>query len=274
MSHLALIVHARGQPEHLDLCLASLYGQSHGEFEVYVADTGREDLDEVVSHHSRHLPQRLRRIRVKAPPGNLACLLNAAVAAADAEYIVFLGGDCLAQPGFIGEHLAAADYGHFAHAETLPLDAAISQAVNSVALGSGLAFDEAWLKAVSPGWHARHLHGSALGKFRQWLHRETPGLQYWNAESSSCFHSDLLEVNGFDMDVDDWRLDRDIANRLQNDGLEPIRLGPAGNVLKLHTPGARRKGDRGGRVAAPLKPGGDVRAVTGLEEFSRRVRGR
>jgi glycosyltransferase involved in cell wall biosynthesis len=273
MTPLALIVHARGQPEHLDLCLASLYGQSHDEFEIFVADTGRSDIDEVASHHARHLKQRLRRVRVKAAPGNLACVLNAAVAAAKAEYVVFLGGDCLAQPGFIAAHVDVADYGHFAHAESLPLDKSITGAVNSVALGSGLAFDEAWLRAVSPAWHARHLHGSALGKFRQWLNRETPGLQYWNAESSSCFREDLLAVNGFDMDVDDWRVDRDLANRLQNDGMEPVQLAPAGNVLKLHTPKNERRARRGGRVPATLKPGGEVRAVTGMEEFASSVRG-
>lgn len=272
MTAVALIVHARGAPESLDLCLAALYGQRLSEFEILVTNTGRSrGHDEVLRHHQAHMRRRLRTVQVPATSsangGNLAHALNAALLDTDAEYLVFLGGDCLAQPDFVSAHVAAADYGYFAHAETLPLDAKISGAIDARALGSGLAFDEQWLQATSPGWHGRHLAPSAIGALKAWLKKDTPDERYFNVDSSSCFREEFLAINGFDRDVDDWRLERDMANRLQNNGQEPIAVGPAGNVLRLHGEHPEREAPSGGRLPATLAPGGEVRAVNGLEEL-------
>ena len=274
MTPIALIIHACQQPEFLDLCLASLYRQSHDEFEVLVVDVEPGDAnDPVVEHHARHLPQSLRHIEGPAGAGNLAQALNAAVLSTNAEYLVFFGGDCLAQPDFLLVHLERADYGYFAHGETLPLDATITGVVDAAALGSGALFEESWLKAVSPEWHSRHLGTSALSRFKEWIHKDTPQQQLWNSQSASCFRQDVMDVNGFDMDVDDWRIDRDFANRLQNNGLEPVRTRAAGNVMRLYSERVGREKGRGGRVPAALAPAGEVRAVTGLDELKAQVSG-
>ena len=63
MTPISLIIHARQQPEHLDLCLASLYRQTHGDFEVLVVDAETGDANNVViEHHARHLRQPIRHI--------------------------------------------------------------------------------------------------------------------------------------------------------------------------------------------------------------------
>lgn len=269
MIPVALVVHAPALPEHLDLCLAALYGQTFQEFEVLVTDTSPENShSEVVTHHAKHLTQTVRHIQAPGGPLNLGRALNAAVLSTDAEYLIFMGGNCIVQPGFIAGHLAVADYGYFAHGETLPLDQPLTNAMDAASLGTGQAFDEAWIQAVSPKWHALHLRGSALGSFKRWLHKDTPGLQYWNCESSSCFRADLLAIDGFDMDVDDWRTDRDLANRLQNFGHEPIATGVDGNVLRLMNAETAEQAGRGGRLPAQLEPGGEVRAVAGLQELT------
>ena len=269
MTAVALIVHARGEPDFLDLCLASLYRQEYPEFEILVTDMAAEGVnDEVIAHHQAHMHQRLRHIRVPGGAGNLAQALNGAMLSTMAEYLVFLGGDCLAQPQFVGAHVAAADYGYFAYAETLPLDQPITNSINARALGSGLAFDEQWLMTVSPEWHARHLKGSALVKLKDWLRKDTPGQRFWNSEASSCFREELQAINGFDRDVDDWRLEEDAANRLQNNGLEPVAAGPRGNVLRLYSTDAREAAPSGGRLPASLAPAGEVRAVNGLAELT------
>ncbi len=277
MTPVALVVHAPALPDHLDLCLAALYGQTFQEFEVFVTDTatgpadesvGAWSHDQVVKHHATHLGQSLRHIRAPGGPLNLGRALNAAVLSTDAEYLIFLGGNCIVQPGFIAGHLEVADYGYFAHGETLPLDAPLTNALDAAALGTGQAFDEQWLQAVSPQWHARHLRGSALGMVKRWLQKDTPGLQYWNCESSSCFRADLLAIDGFDMDVDDWRVDRDVANRLQNNGHEPVATGVDGNVLRLLNANVPASTGSGGRLPATLEPGGEVMAVAGLAQLA------
>ncbi len=268
MTAVAVIVHAENRPDHLDLCLATLYGQTFEDFEILVADTGENSVnDEVVEHHQAHLEQRLRHIHAPGSPQNLARALNASVLSTSAEYLVFLGGRCLAQPEFVEGHIAVADYGYFAHGETLPLDEAITEAIDASTLGSGQAYDEDWLRLISPSWHAEHLMSTPVNRFRHWLKKDTPGLQYWNCETSSVFRDDLLKVNGFDMDVDDWRQDRDLANRLQNNGLEPVEVGPDGNVLRLLDPAHPGRQDQGGRVPATLEPGGETRAIVGLNEL-------
>jgi glycosyltransferase involved in cell wall biosynthesis len=268
MTAISLIIHARQQPEHLDLCLASLYGQTHDEFEVLVVDAEPGDAnDVVVKHHARHLSQPIRHIDAPGGAGNLAQALNAAILSTSAEYLVFFGGDCLAQPKFLLSHLERADYGYFVHGDVLPLDETITGVVDAAALGSGALFEESWLKSVSPEWHNRHLASSAVARFKDWLQKDTPQQQFWNNRSASCFRQDAIDVNGFDMDVEDWRIDRDFANRLQNNGLEPVHTRAAGNVLRLFSEQITRELGRGGRVPAALAPGGETRAVTGLEEL-------
>ena len=269
MTPISLIIHARQQPEHLDLCLASLYRQTHGDFEVLVVDAETGDANNVViEHHARHLRQPIRHIDAPGGALNLARALNAAILSTSAEYLVFLGGDCLAQPGFLAAHVECADYGYFVHGQTLQLDQTITDVVDAAALGSGAVFEESWLKAVSPDWHGRHLASSAMARIKDWLQRDTPQQQFWNCRSASCFRQDAIDVNGFDMDVEDWRVDRDLANRLQNNGLDPVRMSAAGNVLRLYSEQVNLKKGRGGRVPAPLVPGGEIRAVTGLEELT------
>lgn len=269
MIPVALVVHAPAIPEHLDLCLAALYGQTFEDFEVLVTDTDEaSDHDEVVNHHAKHLAQPIRHIHMPGGSLNLGRALNAAVLSTEAEYVIFLGGNCIAPHGFIAAHLAVADYGYFAHGETLPLDAILTNALDAAALGTGQAFDEAWVQAVSPKWHAQNLRGSALGMVKRWLQKDTPGQQYWNCESSSCFRADLLAIDGFDMDVDDWRVDRDLANRLQNNGHEPVATDVHGNVLRLLNPESVQDLRTGGRVPAQLEPGGEVMAVSGLRHLA------
>lgn len=272
MTPIALIIHARQQPEHLDLCFASLYGQTHDDFEILVVDAEPGDAnDVVVEHHARHLPQPVRHIDAAGGAANLAQALNAAILSTASEYLVFLGGDCLAQPEFLHSHVERADYGHFVHGEVLPLDETISGLVDAAALGSGAVFEESWLKAVSPEWHNRHLASSAVARFKDWLRKDTPQQRYWNNRSASCFRQDAIDVNGFDMDVEDWRIDRDFANRLQNNGFEPVPTRAAGNVMRLFSEQITRELGRGGRVPATLAPGGEIRAVTGLEELTARA---
>jgi len=269
MTAIALIVHAPEQTEQLDLCLAGLYSQRFEDFEILVTDMAPDNRhDDVVAHHREHLHQPLRHIRAPGEPLNLGRALNAAVLSTEAEYLVFLGGNCIVQPGFLDGHFAVADYGYFAHGETLPLDRKLSNALNAATLGTGQAFDENWLRAVSPEWYAKHLRGSAINVMRDWLKKDTPSQQYWNCDSSSCFRADLLGVDGFDMDVDDWRQNRDIANRLQNNGLEPLATGVHGNVLRFLCADDRPVTlERGGRVPASLEPGGEIMAVAGLSEL-------
>jgi glycosyltransferase involved in cell wall biosynthesis len=272
MTPISLIIHAGQQPQHLDLCLASLYRQTHDEFEVLVVDAEPGDAnDPVVAHHARHLPQSIRHIDAPGGASNLAQALNAAILSTTAEYLVFFGGDCVAQPDFLLAHVEKADYGYFVTGDVLPLDETITGTVDAAALGSGALFEESWLKAVSPEWHNRHLASSAVARFKHWLNKDTPQQQFWNSRSASCFRQDALDVNGFDMDVDNWRIDRDFANRLQNNGLEPVQTRAAGNVMRLLSERVTLEQGRGGRVPAALAPGGEVRAVTGLVELTARA---
>ena len=270
----ALIVLTRQSPEALDLSLASLYNQTFREFEVLVADTTRLDrYDPVVALHAEHLDQPLRHIHAPGDPLNQARALNAAVASTQSEYLVFMGGDCIAQPGFIEAHVDAAEYGYFACGESLPLDPQLSGRVSAETIGSGQLFDEGWLTSASPGWVKQHLRTSPVGMLRDWLRRDTPGQQYWNCDASSCFRDDAMKINGFDMDVEDWRQDRDFANRLQNNGMEPVRPAVAGNVMQLYRHPMPDLQPTGGRLPVKLAPAGEVRASHGVEELLSAVQG-
>ena len=269
----AVIILSPPRPEALDLCLASLYQQTFGDFEVLLADRSLDDRhDAVLELHKRHLGERLRHIHAPGEPVSNGRVLNAAIASTDAEYLVFFGGNCISHPGFIEAHVEKADYGFFAYGECLALDGALTAEVNAGTIADARMFDDKWLEVISPDWVKQHLQRGPLAMVREWLQRDTPGQRYWSSDSSSCFRADAEVINGYDMQVAEAQQQRDFANRLQNSGLEPLRTAVAGNVLRLQEADGAAPADLQGSAPTALAPAGDMRARSGLKELLAGIR--
>src|SRR5581483_6296703 len=99
---LSVIVPTRDKAEHLDRTLASYCAQTHGDFEVVIADDGsRDDAGERVAARWR---ERFAVEYLRQPHRGRAACRNRAIAAARGELLVFADDDRLAAPQFLAEH--------------------------------------------------------------------------------------------------------------------------------------------------------------------------
>jgi len=154
-----VVVPAYGVEQWLPACLASLVGQTHGEWEAVVVDDGSKDRSgEIAEEWAR----RDRRIRVlHTPNGGLGAARNAGVAAVRGDLVAFLDSDDVLPP------TAYAD-----------LVGALTGSGSDMVTGSAVRWEGGEL--VEPPWMHR-LHNPARSGIRIEEHPEMLGDVFaWN----------------------------------------------------------------------------------------------
>ncbi len=217
---ISVIVSTYNWPQALRLVLDSLAHQSDRSFEVVVADDGSaSDTADLIKGLVADFPVPLRHVWQEDLGFRAAAARNRAVVASRGEYLLFLDGDCLARPDFIGVHRALAEPGWFV-------------AGNRILLGEGLSKEllagqekmACWgradfLKARLQGGINRiapllRLPGGRWRRLRscRWQGAMTCNLAVWRA--------DFYRVNGFDEDFVGWgHEDAEFVCRLINAGI-------------------------------------------------------
>jgi glycosyltransferase involved in cell wall biosynthesis len=272
MPTLALIVSTYNQPDHLDRCLFALKRQTLADFELLLADDGSDERTRRVidkysgafSHPVRHLWQKDKGFRKTR-------ILNKAIAATRAEYLVFMDGDCLAHADFVKEHVTGAKPGCYLNGSMIRLTAQLTGRIDHDAIAGGDAFESAWLTRHGRGWNRRYLRFTLGYRVRCWLNRHSRTKLYWLGANSSCYREDALAVNGFDNRFTYGFEDGDFGNRLENHGLVPTTVRWTANVLHLFhgrpwdQPGVQQKNLE---MVTPKAEGGSYWAKDGLDRFS------
>ncbi|HUB05543.1 MAG TPA: glycosyltransferase [Myxococcales bacterium] len=214
-----VIVTTYEQPRYLELVLLALERQSAREFGLVVADDGS-------GHETREVVERARKRRPvlhlwQRNRGFRKCrALNRAVAAATAEYLVFLDGDSLPRRDWLARHLAAAAPGRYLAGRLVRFDRDLSGRVVAADVESGRFARRGFLWRE---WRAGHLAQkpqyafvpAALGAA---LFRRDGGS--WTGANCSAWRADVLAVNGFDERLGYGFEDTDFGWRL---GLHGVR---------------------------------------------------
>jgi glycosyltransferase involved in cell wall biosynthesis len=263
---ISVIVATYNRPDALDAVLRSLSRQDDQGFEVIVADDGsRPDTATVVENWKQRLPHRVVHVWHPDDGFRLAEIRNRAIGAAAGDYCIFLDGDCLARPKFIGTHRALAEPGWFVTGNRLLLSKALSERI----LREQLA-PEQW--TLMHWWNLR-LSGEikrlaplvtvSLGPLRRLRRQDWRGAQGCNL---GIWRSDLLKVDGFEGAFASWgREDSDILIRLMHAGLQRKDGRMATGVLHLWHIEADRSGlPENERLLGEVIASDRVRAVKGL----------
>jgi glycosyltransferase involved in cell wall biosynthesis len=271
MPSVALIVSTYNQPEHLDRCLFALGRQTHPDFELIMADDGSDERTRrVIDKHSPGFKQPVNHQWQEDRGFRKTRILNKAILSTSAEYLVFMDGDCVAHPDFIGEHLVAAKPGHYLNGSMIRLSEKLTARIGRQDIASGDVFSSSWLTRNGQGWNRRYLKLSLAYRSRCWLNRHSKTKLYWLGANSSCFRADALAVNGFDNRFSYGFEDGDFGNRLENLGLQVSTVRWTANVLHLFhgrpwdAPGVQ---ERNLAMVAPKEAGGRYLAEDGLEQL-------
>ena len=216
-----VVLSTYNHPEWLRKTLWGYARQTHQDFEVLVADDGSGDeTAAVIADVGSKYPDLALRHVWHPDTGYRKCvILNRAVLAAEAEYLIFSDGDCIPRPDFVATHARLAEPGRFLSGGAVRLPADVSEHLTEDDVASGRAFDGDWLRnqGFDPGRHRlRLLDGTAWPTV---LDAMSPTGATWNGNNASTWRSKVLEANGFEHEMGYGGQDREFGERLENLGL-------------------------------------------------------
>jgi glycosyltransferase involved in cell wall biosynthesis len=217
---ISVIVSTYNWPQALALALAALARQSDRNFEVVVADDGSAaDTAELVAARAAGFPVPLRHVWQEDRGFRAAACRNLAVTVSSGEYLLFLDGDCLVPPHFIGGHRNLAEPGCFVAGNRILLAEGLTGEVLSGRTDPSLWSGADFLRARWRGGVNRLLPLLRLPDFfwrrlrpRRWQGAMTCNLAVWR--------KDFYRVNGFNEEFVGWgHEDAEFVGRLINTGI-------------------------------------------------------
>ena len=217
---LSVIITTYNRPDALAAVLRALDLQAHRDFEVLIADDGSAaptrtlllGLQERLRFPLRHIWQEDQGFRAGRAR-------NLAVATSDGDYLVFLDGDCIPFPDFLGNHLRLAETGWFVSGNRIMFSQQFTHRVLAENLRVELWTGRQWLQARATGDIPRVLplirfpnRGFKRFSQRRWYGAKSCNLAVWR--------SDFFKVDGFDESYAGWgHEDADLVARLIGSGV-------------------------------------------------------
>ena len=218
-----VIVSTYNNPMALNYVLLALAGQRNADFSVCVADDGSgEPTHALLENWSRRLsPIPLRHIWQPDDGFRKNTILNKAIDSSQADYLIFIDGDCVARPDFIACHIARRAEGVFLSGGMIRLPDKSTLALSEQGIVSGEVFRLNWIVAqIGLRKPSVLLKAAILPKvLASKLESITSVKRTWNGANSSAWRRDLIAVNGFDESLRYGAEDVEMGVRLNNYGI-------------------------------------------------------
>ena len=232
-----VIVSTYENPRALHLCLVALYAQHQEDFNICIADDGSGlETKEVVEQWQRRLgASSLRHVWQSHKGFGKNKILNRAIAQSNADYLIFIDGDCVSSSRFIHRHKSLAQPGRFLTGGVIRLSESASLCLHEANITSGEAFNQNWLSSV--GALSRLRDRIKLGQLPEplthFMEIITPVNRTWNGGNASGWRQDLLTINGFDESLNYGAEDVELGYRLNNIGIKGRHLRYSAPLLHL-----------------------------------------
>ncbi len=222
---IGVVISTYNNPAWLEKTLWGYARQSQRAFELIVADDGSGD-------ETRAL---LERFAASCFPGlkhvwhpddgfQKTKILNKALLAAKADYLIFTDQDCVPRADFVERHQRGARRGHFLSGGYLRLPLALSQRLGEEEIGTEQAFAHGWLRANGLPLSLKNLKLLRSERVAHVMNTLTPTRASWNGCNASGWRSDLLAAKGFDERMKYGGEDRELGERLENAGITGLQL--------------------------------------------------
>lgn len=216
----AVIVTTYNRPDALAAVLAGYIAQNDCDFELLVADDGStEETRRLIEAHAARAPFPLHHVWQDDRGFRAGAARNRAAAQTQADYLIFVDGDCIPARHFVQHHEALAEHGYFLSGNRVLLSPAFTQQVLVENIPLHQWPPERWLSV----WLKRDVNrlmpllSLPDASFRKCSPRQWKGVKTCNL---SLWRSDFARVNGFDESYSGWGLeDSDLAIRLIHAGI-------------------------------------------------------
>ena len=221
---LSVIVATYRSPEWLEKVLWGYLAQSHRDFELLIADDGSEE--ETARVLARYADEGVPIRHIWQPDDGFrkSRILNKAIVAAVADYLVFSDGDLIPRGDFLAAHAAYARRDRFLSGGCVRLPPETSRAITRDDVEAGRAFSVRWIRGrggrASRGWTKLAVPGFAAAA----ADRLTTTRPTWNGGNASGWRADIVAANGFDERMGYGGQDREFGERLENAGVRGLGI--------------------------------------------------
>ncbi|MFN4315812.1 MAG: glycosyltransferase family 2 protein [Chitinophagaceae bacterium] len=257
---LSIIITTYNAPEWLEKVLWGYQQQSFRDFEVLVADDGSgEPTRQLIEKMRGEVFYPLQHIWHEDIGFRKCTILNKAIQAATTDYLLFTDGDCIPRADFVEVHVQRREKGYFLSGGYLKLPMELSKTITRSDIETGNCFNKKWLRAKGlPGT----FRNSKLTHHKAWasvLNALTPTSATWNGHNVSGWKEDIVAVNGYDERMRYGALDRELGERMMNNGIRGKQIRYSAVCIHLdHSRGYRNEKD--------LNYNARIRAITKKEK--------
>ena len=234
---LSLILSTYNRPDAVEKSLQSLMKQNDKDFELLVADDGSTaETRELLNSYRSFFKFGFKHIWQEDLGFRLSASRNNALRQARGDYIVFLDGDCLANPEFIANHRKLAEPGFFVTGNRILASPSFTKqilAANDFSFPSlGTLFRLKRNKEINKAISG--INFPRLDFLRKLYPQKWQRLRGCNF---AAWRKDIFAVNGFDEDFVGWGFeDSDFAVRMINNKIYRKSGNFATAVLHLYHP--------------------------------------
>ena len=266
----AVIVTTYNRPDALAAVLDGYQAQSTQSFELLVADDGSTETTRVVVENFRKRAAfPLKHVWHEDRGFRAAAIRNRAIAATNADYIIFSDGDCVPATDFVARHQALAERSWFVAGNRILL----SESFTTRALAQALPLHQYgsvdWLGA----WCKRDINRllpllrRGDGNWRRAQPNRWEGVKTCNL---AAWREDLARINGLDESYSGWGLeDSDLVIRLLHAGVKHKNGRFAAPVFHLwHAENDRSRLAENQRRLDAILQSDRVRAERGLDQYA------
>lgn len=217
----SVIISTYNQPKWLELVLYSYSIQSAENFEIIIADDGSDTRTKnVIDSFLGKTELEVTHVWQVDHGFQKTKILNKAILASNTNYLIFTDGDCIARKDFVETHLSLRKEKSALSGGYFKLNENVSNQISEEVINSQKCFDKDWL--IEQG-QTKSFKFNKLTKSKQKakiLNTLTPTKATFDGMNVSCYKSDILAVNGFDERMQYGGEDREVGERMMNNGIK------------------------------------------------------
>lgn len=233
----SIIISTYNSEEWLAKVLYGYNNQTYRKFEIVIADDGsRKSTRELLLKLQPELFYPLVHVWHEDRGFQKSQILNKALQNCSTEYIIMSDGDCIPRKDFVEQHVKYREIGYFLSGGYFMLPMDISKAITKDDIYSERCFDVAWLKKMDLKTSFKNNKLMAGPLKALFLNSFTPTNASWNGHNASGWKKDIFAVNGFDERMQYGGQDRELGERLVNNGIKTKQIRYNAVVLHLDHP--------------------------------------
>ncbi|MCE2612692.1 glycosyltransferase family 2 protein [Flavobacteriaceae bacterium D16] len=218
---ISVIVSTYNSEDWLQKVLWGFNYQLFNDFEVVIADDGSgSGTRELIEKMADEVDYSIVHVWQEDDGFQKSRILNKAITACKADYIIMTDGDCIPREDFVLVHYINKEEGYFISGGYYMLPMNISKLISKEDIAQQRCFSIQWLKSMGIPKSFKNNKLTSGGFLSKVLNAITPTNASWNGHNSSGWKADIVKVNGFDERMQYGGQDRELGERLFNLGIK------------------------------------------------------